>query len=114
MRVRLPSFTPMTAWKDRNPPRRMVIYEEARNNLCTDCKQMFPPYVMEFDHVRGRKFKPVSTLAKVGSVQALLDEIAKCDLVCANCHAIRTHNRRQLSSLVERLRGKQVVQGSIP
>lgn len=50
---------------------------------------------MEFDHVDGRKGKreTVSALVGSGTLQRLMAEINKCDIVCANCHAKRTHIR---------------------
>lgn len=64
---------------------------------CTDCGGSFPPYVMDFDHLPGtKKTLAVSYLANHGSGKAkLLAEIAKCELVCANCHRIRTHTRKK-------------------
>lgn len=64
---------------------------------CTDCSKPYPWYVMEFDHVpgRGRKRDNVTTMAWDGvEEQLLLDEIAKCDVVCANCHREREFQRR--------------------
>jgi hypothetical protein len=62
---------------------------------CFDCKNSFPPYVMDFDHVRGKKKYLISSLAaqNVG-VKTFLEEIAKCDIVCANCHRIRTFKKK--------------------
>ena len=65
---------------------------------CTDCKQYFPTCVMQFDHVRGKKIADIAKLL-AGSNKKLFVEIAKCDVVCANCHAIRTclrDNRRPI------------------
>jgi hypothetical protein len=61
---------------------------------CADCHKLFPPFVMDCDHVRGEKVAPVSSLAAKGSIKVFLDEIAKCDIVCSNCHRIRTFTRR--------------------
>lgn len=61
---------------------------------CMDCGQSFPEYVMEFDHVRGEKKGNVLVMASKVSRAVLDAEIAKCDVVCANCHKIRTHFRR--------------------
>lgn len=61
---------------------------------CSDCGIRYPPYVMEFDHVRGEKIADLSHMAH--SRQAwgrVLAEIAKCNLVCSNCHAVRTWSR---------------------
>lgn len=66
---------------------------------CADCNQYFPHYVMDFDHVpeRGEKKRCVSQYIGSRSVDtpSVASEIAKCDLVCANCHKIRTHIRGQ-------------------
>ena len=62
---------------------------------CTDCGVVYPPYVMQFDHVGDDKTDHVSKMAYDGVSLATLDtEIAKCELVCANCHFERTHQRR--------------------
>lgn len=60
---------------------------------CVDCGVKYPHYVMEFDHTRGVKYGGVSRLASF-SWKTLLAEIAKCDVVCANCHCVRTYERR--------------------
>lgn len=60
---------------------------------CMDCGGEFPDYVMQFDHVRGQKHRIVSGM-KQYSKERIDAEIAKCDIVCANCHAIRTEKRR--------------------
>jgi hypothetical protein len=63
-----------------------------------DCGQRYPYYVMEYDHRDGEeKFCNVSALNghRRVSMSKLLAEIAKCDVVCANCHRERTFRRRQ-------------------
>lgn len=60
---------------------------------CFDCGKCFPPECMDFDHVRGEKVGDVGQLFIAVSIEALIDEIEKCDLVCANCHRIRTKKR---------------------
>ena len=73
--------------------RKKQFLIEARQRPCVDCGLSFPYYVMEFDHARGKKTKPVTQL--VGdSWKKIHAEIAKCDVVCANCHCIRTFSRR--------------------
>lgn len=64
-----------------------------KDKPCMDCGNRFPPYVMDFDHVRGKKISSVSEMCNNRPVATILTEIEKCDLVCANCHRIRTHNR---------------------
>lgn len=69
---------------------------ELKSGPCLDCGQSFHPVAMQFDHVRGTKIGEVSSMA-LGSRERLVAEIAKCDLVCSNCHAVRTWNRVRLS-----------------
>jgi hypothetical protein len=61
---------------------------------CCDCHQQFPACCMDFDHVKGEKTKEVGALlASSASWETIQIEIDKCELVCANCHRIRTRNR---------------------
>lgn len=64
----------------------------AKEVPCADCGLRYPYYVMQFDHVRGEKKFGIATSGyKYINKQDLLDEIAKCEVVCSNCHAERTH-----------------------
>ena len=63
---------------------------------CLDCGVAYPYYVMEYDHVRGTKIADISQILKKGSGKQLKDELAKCELVCANCHRFRTFKRMGL------------------
>lgn len=59
-----------------------------------DCGGRFPPECMEFDHVRGeKKFTIGSHFHR--KLEDLMDEAEKCDIVCSNCHRVRTHRTRQ-------------------
>jgi hypothetical protein len=70
-------------------------YTNLKRFPCSDCKNSFHPFVMDFDHIKGEKLKPVSQLVmQLASKRAILAEIAKCELVCSNCHRIRTLKRR--------------------
>ena len=60
-----------------------------------DCKEVYPYYVMDFDHVRGVKHKNVSELIGTLSKKKIDEEIAKCEIVCSNCHRIRTYLRKE-------------------
>ena len=69
-----------------------ALMSELKSRPCTDCNRRFPPCAMDFDHVRGKKSRVVSAMRKepIGTVKR---EVAKCELVCACCHRIRTHAR---------------------
>lgn len=59
---------------------------------CKDCRKKYPYYVMDFDHVRGKKAHAISSMLRSNrALPSIWAEIKKCDLVCANCHRIRTH-----------------------
>ena len=61
---------------------------------CADCGGYFHFAAMAWDHLPGTdKVAEVSTLLRKGSSRKLRDEIAKCELVCANCHALRSYSR---------------------
>lgn len=60
-----------------------------------DCGQSYHYSVMDFDHVRGEKIGNVNKLMTRRCIAKLEEEIAKCDLVCSNCHRLRTWEREQ-------------------
>jgi len=63
---------------------------------CSDCGGVFPEWVMHWDHLPGHvKVGDVSTFLRSRSREEALQELSKCELVCANCHAIRTSQRRR-------------------
>lgn len=61
---------------------------------CVDCNEKYPYYVMDFDHINGVKSFNLSIAAnKFKSLKKIKDEIEKCEIVCSNCHRIRTFTR---------------------
>jgi hypothetical protein len=88
--------------RDQKRERRARLAEWYRDlkagRPCADCGGTFHYAAMVWDHVPGQgKEVEVSRLLMQGqSKRRILEEIARCELVCANCHAVRT---------VERLRG---------
>jgi len=71
------------------------IRDLKNSTACMDCKLIYPYYVMDFDHVRGQKQANVMELIKTLSKKKIDEEIAKCEIVCSNCHRIRTYIRKQ-------------------
>lgn len=64
-------------------------------HACVDCPES-DSVVLDFDHVRGEKKKSVSDLVATGySLTAIDDEIAKCEVRCANCHRRRHARMRE-------------------
>lgn len=73
-----------------------LIRDIKESTPCQDCKQMFPYYVMDFDHLpEHEKHADINKLIWRASKERVLAEIAKAELVCSNCHRERTHTRQQ-------------------
>jgi len=60
---------------------------------CTDCGRVFPPPVMQWDHRPGSEKLGDLSNFRGHTREEVLSELAKCDLVCTNCHTIRTFAR---------------------
>src|SRR5712691_7309094 len=65
---------------------------DLRRVPCADCGKTYPPYLMDFDHhdPATKSFSLLADKALLKNRDVLLAEVAKCDVVCANCHATRT------------------------
>ena len=81
---------------DSNSRRRTLLKEYVNgikaNTPCTDCHVQYPYYVMDFDHLRD-KTALIKKFVRDNNKSGLEIEIKKCELVCANCHRIRTNQR---------------------
>lgn len=78
------------------PETKRAVVERMKEAPCMDCGGTYPPICMDFDHRPGeKKVADVSKLRRSATVDAILAEIAKCDLVCSNCHRIRTYARQK-------------------
>ena len=73
------------------------LLDKFKDKPCMDCGVKYPPYVMDFDHKKDKLFNISGKVLGGMSFKKLLLEIEKCDLVCANCHRIRTYNRTYAS-----------------
>jgi hypothetical protein len=81
----------------RNKSRRLehkLRLVEMFGGVCMDCQQAWPPYIMEFDHRDpAEKSFTVSGAKLQWAFDKLVEEALKCDLVCSNCHRVRTHKQ---------------------
>lgn len=80
--------------------RRKLMIEKLRKIKesvpCFDCNQYYEGYVMQFDHVRGvKKFNLSRAGTDTTSMETIQEEMNKCEIVCANCHARRTWKRNR-------------------
>lgn len=85
-------------WRETSP-KVVALREwmlELKSKPCHDCGGTFQTCCMDFDHRPGteKKYCLGSMFAHHYSRELIEIELAKCDLVCSNCHRIRTRDRR--------------------
>ena len=69
-----------------------AILTEARAKPCLDCNLPLPDYVKIFSYRQQQThYRSIPSLIS-SPTEKLLAELAKCDLICLNCHTIRLHN----------------------
>ena len=78
---------------------RALVWE-AKDKPCTDCGVRYPPWIMQFDD-RDPSSKAFTISEAVRKdIEVCRAEMAKCDIVCANCHAERTWQQLQAKKRV--------------
>ncbi len=71
-----------------------LVNDAKANGKCVDCGED-DPIVLDFDHVRGVKVCDISRMAHTGYKEwRIIEELAKCEIRCANCHRRITHKRK--------------------
>lgn len=80
--------------RDRRSKIRQYLQEVKNNVPCADCGEKYPYYVMDFDHLpeNGKEFN-IAMFSKHKTLEDVKIEIAKCEVVCSNCHRARTWQR---------------------
>lgn len=69
---------------------RLYVYKYLKEHPCVECGED-DPIVLEFDHINAEtKTATVSKLMLGGSIDELISEIAKCQVLCSNCHKRKT------------------------
>lgn len=108
-------------WKKKNPERWIELRDMSKKSLilrrqeavrqykerpCADCRVQYPHYKMQFDHKggrddiyslrareKGKRPMSIALMLRKVSLENLMKELAKCDIVCSNCHSGRTYRR---------------------
>jgi hypothetical protein len=75
--------------KERRVRNRRFVFDYLMINHCIDCGET-DPRVLEFDHRSDKLANIADLLREVCSIEKLKEEIAKCDVRCANCHRRKT------------------------
>jgi hypothetical protein len=90
--------------KRRYIKRNAAITRAERERPCADCGVTYPYHVMDFDHIGDDKTAGIAAMVQQPvSEKKLREEIAKCEVVCSNCHRIRTYERRMAAGLEDPL-----------
>jgi len=87
-----------TTYQERDAKRRAKYKDfisKFKDVPCKDCGKKYPPYVMDFDHLDPtiKSFTIGKAASKCVNLEEIIQEINKCEVVCANCHRERTFNR---------------------
>ena len=67
--------------------RRWVREEKERRKSCAFCGLVGDPRIYEFDHIGTKEFE----VHKAKTKKAFVKEVEKCQMLCANCHHLKTH-----------------------
>jgi hypothetical protein len=84
--------------KKRRCEERILSYKYL--HPCKDCG-ITNPVVLEFDHIRGKKVDNISDMPGKYPWLDIIREIKKCDVVCANCHRLRTAKKSRYFSQIQ-------------
>lgn len=88
-------------WKDTKVNKKRQVKANRQKFLeilmiskCTDCGND-DIRVLEFDHLADKRENVTKLISYGYSWDSIQKEIAKCEVVCCNCHRIRTIEREQ-------------------
>ena len=99
-------------WRERDRKKREVLrafmLEYLHAHPCVDCG-INDIRVLEFDHVRGEKKGTIGYFLSTLQANSLKTEIEKCEVVCANCHRIRTYKITKCYRTGGKIEGKSNV-----
>lgn len=76
---------------------RVRVREYLAKSHCIDCGEDDPD-VLEFDHLRDKRYNVSNMVQKGMSWSLIQTEIAKCEVRCANDHRRKTKQRRLAAS----------------
>ena len=91
------SYPKMLAYaRERGRERSKLLADMKLARGCADCGYNTHAEALEFDHLHDKEAEIASL--RTCSMDRLLKEIDKCEVVCANCHRVRTASRRSMAS----------------
>lgn len=81
--------------KDLYSKRRAFLDNLKKGKACKDCGIVYNTWQLDFDLLdpKTKIFHLSGMVSKRFTEKQILEEVEKCDIVCANCHRNRTHKR---------------------
>ena len=76
--------------KKRRDELKDYIRQMKQTTPCTDCGINYPYYVMDFDHIKDKEAL-INKFITNNNRTGLKNELAKCEVVCSNCHRQRSY-----------------------
>lgn len=94
----------IAAWKTKNveavrgygrthKQKARAFIHSLKSVPCKDCGGTFDPVCMDFDHRPG-EIKLFTIGSGTPTIEQVREEALKCDVICANCHRVRTYRKR--------------------
>ena len=78
----------MTSQRQARRKRLLSLIKSAIG--CVNCGYDEYPEALQFDHVSGEKTGSLGSMA-THSMKVIMDEVEKCQILCANCHMVKTY-----------------------
>jgi len=69
---------------------KLWLHDYLKEHPCVDCGET-NPIILEFDHVRDKKFNISDAVRKTVLLDQIKVEVDKCEVRCANCHRAKTY-----------------------
>jgi 5-methylcytosine-specific restriction endonuclease McrA len=77
-----------------------LVQAEKMKRGCLCCGYKEDPCALDFDHLDPNKKHAGVGRMMTHSFDKILDEMDKCQLLCANCHRIKTHNPKKFKAML--------------
>jgi hypothetical protein len=108
---RLRTYKGQNCYKTRQYEHHRDILDELKSTTpCLDCGKLHKPCQMDFDHIVSKTKKANVAQFMGHPTKVLLEEIAKCHLVCSNCHRVRSHTGKRKVALKHSAKLVQIFQ----
>jgi len=90
--------------KEKHHENIKFIHKEKLKQGCVCCGYKENPYALDFDHLDpASKIDGVARMS-TRNIEKIKEEILKCQVLCANCHRIKTHDFKTFEKMIEEKR----------